>query len=88
MKKIVEVTEVANEGLDALLGQNVLLFCANYIYAGKLTGINDTCVLLEQPSIVYETGPYTASGYKCSERLHTDKWYIQRSALESFGVGK
>ena len=66
MKQIVTVTEVDGEGLDALLGQNVMLFCMNYIYAGKLVGVNDKFVKLENCSIVYETGAFTGSapGYK------------------------
>jgi hypothetical protein len=31
MKKIVSVTEVEGEGLIGLLGENVILFCMNYI---------------------------------------------------------
>src|SRR5208282_5297819 len=56
MKQIVTVTEVEGEGLEALLGQNVLLFCLNYIYTGKLVGVNSTFVKLEGAKIVYETG--------------------------------
>ncbi len=88
MKKIVEVTEVEGEGLDALLGQEVLLFCLNYIYLGKLAGVNETCVLLENPSIVYETGAFVSKEYEDVQKLHTDKWYVQRSAIESFGAAK
>ena len=36
----VQVIEVANEGFDALLGQVITLFCANYIYTGTLVGNN------------------------------------------------
>ena len=71
-----------------MLGQNVLLFCLNYIYLGKLTGVNSDCVLLEEPSIVYETGPFLQKQYGDVQRLHTDKWYVQRAAIESFGVAK
>jgi hypothetical protein len=88
MKKIVEVTEVSGEGLEALLGQNVLLFCLNYIYTGKLAVVNSDCVLLEEPSIVYETGAFSAKQYGDVQRLHADKWYVQRAAIESFGVAK
>jgi hypothetical protein len=88
MKKIVEVTEVSGEGLEALLGQNVLLFCLNYIYLGKLAGVNSDCVLLEEPSIVYETGAFGTKAYGDVQRLHTDKWYVQRAAIESFGAAK
>ena len=56
MKKLVE--QVDGEGLEGLLGEEVLLLCANYFYTGKLTGVNKTCVLLTDPSIVYETGDW------------------------------
>ena len=88
MKKLIEVTEVEGEGLMALMGQNVLLFCLNYIYTGKLTGINETCVCLEDPAIVYETGAFTEKGYKDAQKLHTKTLYVQISAIESFGVSK
>lgn len=35
-----------NEGLTALLGKTVTFFCMNYIYAGKLIGINTKCIKL------------------------------------------
>ena len=88
MKKLVSVQEVSGEGLEALLGENVMLFCMNYIYSGTLAGVNTSCVLLENPSIVYETGAFAKSGYTNSERLHTEKLYVQTAAIESFCVGK
>ena len=88
MKKLIEVTEVAGEGLEALLGEKVLLFCLNYIYTGKLVGVNESFVQLEDPAIVYETGPFSDSNYKDAQRLHTKVWYVQRGAVESFGVSK
>ena len=85
MKKIVE--QVEGEGLDALLGEPIALFCANYIYAGVLTGVNETCVLLSDPKIVYETGPLTDKAWKDAQPLPSP-WYVQTSAIESFGRGK
>ena len=82
MKKI--VTEVENEGLMALLGENVHLFGLNYIYHGVLVGVNETCVLLEDAYIVYETGPLNAGGLKDAQRV-ADKWYVSTGAIESFG---
>ena len=87
MKKVVEVTE-AGEGLEALLGQEVMIFCVNYIYAGTLTGVNDNCVQLTKAKIVYETGPFTEKGYQDAQLLPGSFWYVQVSAIESFGVGK
>ncbi len=82
MKQIVTVTEVDGEGLDALLGTNVLIFALNYIYAGKLVGVNGTFVKLEDPKIVYDTG------YQDAQALPGKAHYIQTSAIESFGPGK
>jgi hypothetical protein len=83
MKKIVE--EVEGEGLMKLLGRRVTLFCMNYIYTGKLSGVNDTCVLLTDAAVVYETGAFTDSKWEDAQELPYD-WYVQRSAIESFGV--
>lgn len=40
MKKLVSVTEVSGEGLLALIGERITLFCLNYIYTGKLIVVN------------------------------------------------
>lgn len=83
-----EVIEVPNEGLVTFLDKEVLLFGLNYIYAGKLTGVNDTFVKIEGAKIVYETGNFTAKGYTDAQNLPQGTWYVQRSAIESFGYGK
>jgi hypothetical protein len=88
MKKIIEVTEVSGEGLESLLGQKVMLFCLNYIYAGELTGVNSSFVQLTKAHIVYETGSFEEKGYKDAQKLPGDVWYVQVEAIESFGVGK
>lgn len=88
MKQITVVSEVEGEGFEALLGQNVLLFCLNYLYAGKLVGVNDSFVKLEDAKVVYETGPFTGAGYKDAQSTPTKIWYVQRAAIESFGIGK
>jgi len=87
MKKIVEVTEVAGEGLEALMGERVTLFCANYIYVGTLAGVNTSCVLLEAAGIVYETGDLTSKSWTDMQKL-PGPWYVQISAIESFGILK
>ena len=83
----VVVQEVDGEGLDSLMGKNVTLFCMNYIYTGKLVGVNDTCVKLSDAKIVYETGPLNTKDWKDAQPLPQD-WYVQRCAIESFGVLK
>jgi len=88
MKKLVSVTEVEGEGLEALLGERVLLLCANYFYTGKLIGVNASCVCLEDPAIVYETGPWEAKKFQDEQRLHTKILYVMIGAIEAFGVAK
>lgn len=86
MRKIVE--EISGEGLDKLLGKRVTFFCLNYIYAGDLVGVNDDCVLLKNAEIVYETGPLESAKWKDAQKLPGDDWYVQRLAIESYGVMK
>ena len=88
MKKLVSVQEVEGEGLISLLGERVTLFCLNYIYTGKLLGVNDTCVLLEDPSIVYETGAFTEKAWKDAQRLPEKTLLVMLRCIESAGVVK
>ncbi len=81
----VMVQEVENEGLVSLLGQTITLFCGVYIYAGKLVGVNDACVKLENAHVVYETGPFGTGKYKDAQKLPA-AWYITTQSIESFGV--
>ena len=85
MKKLVE--EIEGEGLEALMGEKVTLFCCRYIYTGKLIGISATSVLLEDVGIVYETGPFDESEWKDMQKLPKD-WYVKRSSIESYGILK
>lgn len=87
MKKLVKVEEVSGEGLIGLMGQNVTLFCLNYIYAGKLVGVNDSYVKLEDAKIVYETGALCDKEFKDAQKLPHD-WYVQTACIESFGILK
>lgn len=82
MKTLVQVVE--SEGLDGLLGESVVLWCMNYIYAGKLVGVNETCVKLTEAVVVYETGPLTSKTWKDAQPLPSD-WYVMLSSIESFG---
>ena len=83
----VMVKEVENEGLEALMGQRVTLFCGVYIYTGRLVGVNQTCVKLEDAGIVYETGPFSDKKWKDCQSLPND-WYVTMQSIESFGVLK
>ena len=86
MKRIIEETE--NQGLESLLGERVLLMCAGYFYEGKLTGVNEQCVELSDPGIVYETGSFSETNYKDLQKLHTETWFVSVPLIESFGKSK
>lgn len=85
MKKIVE--EISGEGLEKFLGERITLFCLDYIYTGKLMGVNAMCVLLSEPAIVYETGPFAEKRWKYAESLPND-FYVMTQAITGFGIVK
>lgn len=85
MKKLIEVSD---EGLEGLMGEVVTLLCMNYFYTGKLTGVNDTCVQLQNPSIVYETGEWSSKSWKDAQKLPCEFIYVSTAAIEAFGVLK
>ena len=81
--EVTSVVEVPNEGLISLLNENVLIFCMNYFYYGKLIGVNDTCIKLEKAHIIYETGAFSDKSFKDKQFIN-DELYIQTSSIESF----
>ncbi len=85
MKKL--IIEDNKEGMIKLIGERVTLFCLNYIYTGKLIGVNDTCVLLEDAGIVYDTGNLDSKDWDDCQKLPHD-WYVQLGSVESFGILK
>jgi hypothetical protein len=88
MKKIVSVVEVEGEGLQALLGEKVILLCMNYFYAGVLEGVNDDFVKLSDPKIVYETGKWSDANWKDAQGLGVDALYVRIPSIESYARGK
>ena len=87
MKKLVTIEEDNNEGFMALIGKRVTIFSLTYIYTGDLVGVNETCVKLDNPSIVYETGPFSTKDWKDAQKL-PNCIYIQTGCIEAFGVLK
>jgi hypothetical protein len=85
MQVLQNVVEVKEEGFLALIGKNVEVFCGIYIYAGKLVGVNTTCIKLENPHIVYETGGFLDKKYKDAQPMGRQFQYIAVGFVESFG---
>ena len=86
MQVFVETKEVEKEGLLALLGQNVEIWCGVYIYAGKLVGVNTTCIKLQNAHVVYETGALNDKKFKDAQKINAESHYIMTHAIESFNV--
>jgi hypothetical protein len=86
MKKI--ITEVEGEGLTKLLGERVTLFCLSYFYNGILAGVNESCVLLREPKIIYETGDWKNKGWSDIQDMYIEELYVQVSAIEAFAKTK
>lgn len=84
MKKLIEVND---DGLEGLLGETVTFFCMNYFYTGTLSGVNDSCVRLDDPKIVYDTGKWSDKNWLNAQSLPSPL-YIQMSSIEAFGVMK
>ena len=85
MRKLIECE---NEGMESLLGEQVTLFCVNYFYTGTLAGVNEDCVKLENPAIVYDTGPWDDEGYADEQALPCPAIYVRIALIESFGTVK
>jgi hypothetical protein len=85
MQVFVETKEVKEEGFLSLLGKNVEIFCGVYIYAGKLVGVNSTCVKLANPHLVYETGGFLDKKYKDAQPMGREFHYVATTLIESFG---
>lgn len=69
--------------MNNLIGKPVVVMCANYIYTGILESVTHDYVALKEPSIVYETGEWTASEWKDAQKLPTDQIKLERTAVES-----
>jgi hypothetical protein len=85
MKKLVQVQEVEGQGLEALLGKQVIVLCLNYFYAGTLTGVNEHDIILTNAGIVYETGEFSGSRFKDFQKLPNVEWRVRTQAIESYG---
>ncbi len=86
MKRIIETEDAA--GYEALLGENVILMCMNYNYAGKLTGVNGDHVELSDASVVYETGEWNAPKWKDAQPVPMNPLRVNKSSIEAYGKAK
>lgn len=86
MKRVLNVVETESDGLEKMLGEMVQIWCVNYIYAGRLIGVNTDSVCLAESVVVYETGKMTDKGWKFAESTGLDELFIKTAAIESYGL--
>jgi hypothetical protein len=84
MKKLIQVQELDGQGLEALLGKNVFFFGTNYNYYGKLIGVNDHDILLQDAGICFETGAFDGN-MKDFQKFPCKEWRVRTAAIESYG---
>lgn len=84
MKRIIETTD---DGFEALLGKSIQLWCMVYIYTGKLVGVNDDHLELEDAAVVFETGELRAKEWKDAQPVD-GLLRVMRRFIESWGPGK
>ena len=73
-----------DNGMSEYLGKNVVLFCVNYIWSGRLAGVNGDHVLLEDGGIVFETGEFNSTKFKDFQKLgHEIR--IPKAMIEAYG---
>lgn len=83
MKRLVE--EVSGDGLEKLLGERVQVWCINYIYCGKLVGVNEHDIVLEDAEVVYQAGELKNDGWDASERI-AEELFVRTASIESYCV--
>lgn len=74
------------DGLESLLGEYVQLWCLNYIYSGKLIGVNTNDVVLSEAVVVYETGKMTDKQFKFAEPVASEELFVRTAAIESYSL--
>lgn len=71
------------EGLARLTGEYVWLWCVNYVYAGTILDVSSTDVLLDNPTIVLESGDFKDETFKEFENVPFNV-HVRTSAIESY----
>ena len=69
--------------LAHMVGKNVYVCCTGYAYSGVLETIGARSITIREPSIVYETGAWTATKWHDAQRLPTARAVVMVGQIES-----
>jgi hypothetical protein len=78
------MTENNEEGFLALIGKNVEIQTGLFIYAGKLIGVNSTCVKLDNAHTVFDTGDFKNKKYSDAQARENPILYVQLAGVFAF----
>jgi hypothetical protein len=71
------------EIMYTLIGKYVYVMAASYAYAGKLVEVTEEGIKIEDPSIVYDTGPWDAADWADAQKLPTKWVFVGAAQIES-----
>jgi hypothetical protein len=69
------------------INERITLFCANYIYSGRLSKISNGWLTLAEAGIVYETGPFESKEWQDYQAL-PHPIHINVNSVESLMILK
>lgn len=72
--------------MSDMVGKEVVVFCANFIYTGTLVRETHDRICIEKPIIVFETGPMHENDWREKQAMPTPVLHIERSGVESMGL--
>ena len=81
------VVETDDGGFEAMLGEKITCFCQIYIYTGRLVGVNEDHLELDDAKLVYETGELSSGEWTDAQAL-PGRWRVMKQAIETWGAAK
>lgn len=73
---------------EKFIGSNVVVWCINYIYAGKLEEVGDLTIVLSNAHLIFDAGNLQGETFNQYEKIKAKEWRIFLGAVESFGCAE
>lgn len=71
---------------EKLLGKQVFVMCTNHFFTGTLVSEDAEEIVLENSSIVFETGLIESAQWKLAEKMPMNQLRIKQALIESYGA--
>jgi hypothetical protein len=86
MKKLVEVD--GDSGFEAAIGEKIHVWCMRYNYAGKLAGVSEDTLFLDDAKLVFLTGKLDDDTWEDAETPLNSSLQVMKQSVESWAVIK